>query len=35
VKRNDKGTIRFDVAASGAYLIKVGNHPAWKIVVVR
>ena len=35
VKRNDMGTIRFDVASSGAYLIKVGNHPARKIVVVR
>ena len=35
VKRNDLGTIKFDVAASGAYLIKVGNHPARKIVVVR
>ena len=35
VKRNGLGTIRFDVAASGAYLIKVGNHPARKIVVVR
>ena len=35
VKRNDMGTIRFDVTASGAYLIKVGNHPARKIVVVR
>ena len=35
VKRNDQGMIRFDVAASGAYLIKVGNHPARKIVVVR
>jgi hypothetical protein len=35
VKRNDQGTIRFDVAASGTYLVKVGNHPARKIVVVR
>ncbi len=35
VKRNEFGTIRFDVAASGAYLIKVGDHPARKIVVVR
>ena len=35
VKRNELGTIRFDVTATGAYLIKVGDHPARKIVVVR
>lgn len=27
--------LRFDVPASGAYLIKIGDHPARKIVVVR
>lgn len=27
--------LRLDVPASGTYLIKVGNHPARKVVVVR
>ena len=27
--------LRFDVPASGTYLIKVGNHPARKVVVIR
>lgn len=32
----DYGTaIRFDVPASGTYMVKVGNHPARKVVVIR
>ena len=27
--------LRFDVLASGTYLVKVGNHPAHRVVVVR
>ena len=34
-KQSDYNTLRFDAPASGAYLIKVGNYPARKIVVVR
>ena len=29
------GTYRFDVPASGAYLVKVGNYPARRVVVIR
>lgn len=32
-KQDDFGTIRFDIPASGAYLIKVGDYPARKIMV--
>ena len=35
VKRNETGTLRFDAPSAGAYLLKVGRHPAQKIVVVR
>ena len=34
-KQSDYSTLHFDAPASGAYLIKVGNYPARKIVVVR
>ena len=34
-KQDAIGPIRFDAPASGAYLIKVGDYPARKIVVVR
>ena len=27
--------LRFDVPASGTYLVKIGNHPAKKVIVVR
>lgn len=35
VKRNEGDTIRFNVPASGTYLVKVGAAPARRIVVVR
>lgn len=36
VKRDDYGNgIRFDIPASGVYLVKVGNAPARKVVVIR
>ena len=34
-KQDDYMPLRFDVPAIGTYMIKVGNHPARKIVVVR
>ena len=34
--KQDYGTeIRFDVPASGTYMIKIGNHAARKVVVIR
>ena len=34
--KQDYGTtLRFDVPASGAYMIKIGNHAARKVVVIR
>lgn len=35
VKRNEGDTIRFNVPASGTYLVKVGSAPARRIVVVK
>ena len=35
VKRNEGDAIRFDVPASGTYLVKVGSAPARRIVVVK
>lgn len=35
VKRNEGDAIRFDVPASGTYLVKVGDAPARRIVVVK
>lgn len=34
-KQEDFSTIRFNVSASGTYLVKVGNHPARRVVVIR
>ena len=34
-KRDDYTQLRFDVPASGAYLIKIGNYPARKVVVIK
>ena len=34
--KQDYGTtLRLDVPASGAYMIKIGNHAARKVVVIR
>ena len=34
--KQDYGTeIRFDVSTSGTYMIKIGSHPARKVVVIR
>ena len=34
-KRNDNNTLRFIVPTSGTYMIKIGTHPARKVVVLR
>lgn len=34
-KQDDYSSICFDVPASGTYMIKIGNHPARKVVVVK
>lgn len=34
-KRGEYAPLRFDAPASGTYMIKIGNHPARKMVVVR
>ena len=34
-KQDEYSPLRFDAPTSGAYLVKIGNHPARKIVVVR
>lgn len=34
-KRNDNNTLRFIVPNSGTYMIKIGTHPARKVVVLR
>lgn len=34
-KQDEYVPLRFDVPASGAYLVKIGNHPARKVVVIR
>ena len=34
-KQNDYSTLRFDVPTTGTYLIKVGDHPARRVVVIR
>ena len=34
--KQDYGTpLHFDVPASGTYMIKIGNHPARKVVVIK
>ena len=34
-KRDEYMPLRFDVPASGTYMIKVGGYPARKIVMIR
>ena len=34
-KQDEDSHLQFDVPSSGAYLVKVGNHPARKVVVIR
>lgn len=34
-RRDENTPLRFDVPATGAYLIKIGNHHARKVVVIR
>jgi len=35
VKQDDFTTLRFDVPSSGTYLLKIGNYPARRVVVIR
>ncbi|MBR6899344.1 MAG: hypothetical protein IKN29_03510, partial [Bacteroidales bacterium] len=35
VKQDEYGLLRFEVPVSGAYLVKIGNLPARRIVVIR
>ena len=35
VRRDEYGAIRFDVPASGAYFIQVGNQAAKRIVAIK
>ena len=34
-RRDDFAMLRFDVPASGAYLVKVGHAPARRVVVIK
>ena len=34
-KQDKYSPLRFDVPTSGAYMVKIGNHPAHKVVVIR
>ena len=34
-KRNSEGEVRFDAPASGSYLVRIGNLPARRVVVIR
>lgn len=34
-KQDTYTSLRFDVPATGAYLVKIGNHPAHRVVVIR
>ncbi len=34
-KQDDYGMLRFDIPSSGSYMIKIGNHPARRVVVIR
>ena len=34
-RQDDYTSLHFDVPASGTYMIKIGNHPARKVVVLR
>lgn len=35
IKQNEYAPLFFDVPSSGSYLVKIGNHPARKVVVIR
>ena len=35
VKQDEGQIVRFGSLASGAYLVKIGNHPARRVVVIR
>ena len=35
IKRDEYSVLRFDIPASGTYLVKIGNHPARRIVMIR
>ena len=35
IKQDEYSPLHFDVPASGTYLVKIGNHPARKVVVIR
>ena len=35
VRRSEYGDVRFDIPATGTYLVKVGNATARRIVVVK
>ena len=35
IKHDEYSPLRFDVPVSGAYLVKIGNYPARKVVVIR
>ena len=34
-KQDEYALLRFDVPTSGAYMVKIGKHPARKVVVIR
>lgn len=34
-KHDDLSTLYFDIPVTGTYLVKIGNHPARKVVVIR
>ena len=34
-KRDDNTQLCFDTPASGVYMIRIGNHPAKRVVVIR
>ena len=35
IKRDEYAPLHFDVPVSGTYMIKIGNHPARRVVVIR
>lgn len=35
IKQSDSQIVAFDVPVTGTYLVKIGNHPARKVVVIR
>ena len=34
-RRDEGGLLRFDVSSSGVYLVKVGDAPARRVVMIR